>query len=631
MKYYDLIYLITILTIFPLTTIAENDDDIDYTQLDIEELLTIQLVTSVTSQEQQLSESAAAIFVITQEDLLRTGVSNLAEALRMVPGVQVSQANANHWAVTIRGFNNHNPNKLLVLVDGRSVYSPLFDGVLWEMQDILLEDINRIEVIRGPGSALWGANAVNGVINIITQPASKTQNTLLSFRTGYNDRLVVGLRHGGKVGKNGHYRVYGKYFQHDDFRNALGKEVHDHWQTVRGGFRLDLPMTNQDEVTLQGDIYGGDLGQGKIDQSEDVYGNYLLAQWTRKLSPTSNTSLKLYYDQLQRDNSLSERTQTAYDLELLHNFMLTAKHTLTWGLGIRHLQERENFLTLLGEERDNTLYSAFIQDSFELLPKTLTLTLGSKFERNTITGFEIQPTARLLYQPHQHHIFWFALSRAVHTPSVSRSSHLANQQENAYFNHTDLNAETLYAQEIGYRFLPNAKLSIDSTLFYNRYENLLTVEPISNSNTYRHDNQMEGYTYGLEIVSTWQATPAWRLSGSYSYLDMELHLKPTSRDTFSELAEGNIPHHQISLRSLFNFTPRTDLDIAVYYRSKQPNQQVKNYLRLDILIDWHIDTHLEFSMGVQNILDNQHPEFNNDSLSTSEVEQEFYGQVRWNF
>ncbi len=476
---------------------AQGTADDDLTQLSIEELMNVEIF-SAAKKTQKLFDTPAAAFVITREDIRRSGATSVPEVLRIVPGVEVAQISASEWAISIRGFNDRFASKLLVLIDGRSVYTPLFSGVYWGPQDtVLLEDVESIEVVRGPGGTLWGANAVNGVINIRTRQARDTQGALATVLGG-NQESNAALRYGDRLGENGYYRVYAKGFRRDALRDAEGDRAHDAWDQVQGGFRADWTLSGRDELTLQGDFYDGQPDQTLtissltppsapiVEDSVDLRGGNLLFRWKRQLGADSEWILQTYYDANERrEVDLDQRIDT-FDIEFQHRFPWGDRQEITWGLGYRSVRDDlDGSFTVSFDptSRRTELYSAFVQDEIRLLDH-LRLTLGSKFEHNDYTGFEIQPTARLLWQVDPQQSVWGAVSRAVRTPSRSDSDiriNLAGIPGTpptllSIFGNEDLDSEELLSFELGYRSEPRRDLSLDVTAFYNRYDQLINVE-----------------------------------------------------------------------------------------------------------------------------------------------------------
>ncbi len=634
-------------------TAVLSDDVLDLTELSIEELMNIE-ITSVSKKPQKLSEAAAAVFVITQEDIRRSGVTSIPEALRMVPGLQVAKIDANKWAVTSRGFNGRFANKLLVLMDGRSVYSPLHSGVFWHIQDTLLEDIDRIEVIRGPGATLWGANAVNGVINIITKHSSETQGGLVTAGGGTEERGFGSFRYGARSGDDKYYRVYAKYFTRDEAVFSSGDDATDDWDSLRGGFRVDRQIRGGDSLTFQGDIYDGKVGERIIlatpssiqtyDGTTAFNGVSLLGRWERSLSDASNLSLQVYYDRTDLEIKRIDEIRDTFDIDFQHHFLFGERHGIMWGVGYRFTRDNidNSSATIFTPDRRHVdLWSAFLQDDISLVDDIFRLTVGSKIEYNDYTGIEIQPNIRLIWTPKRSYSIWAAVSRAVRTPSRAENdvmSYYGLPSSGVVFpvcGSSDFDSEELIAYELGFRILPVDQLSIDIAAYYSDYDNLRTVELGGAFPDVRlvMDNKMEGSTYGVELAVDWRVFDWWRLMGAYSFLQMQLHPHSDSRDPFSELAEGDNPHHQASLRSSMDLRGNLELDLWTHYVDNLPSQGVGSYVALDIRLGWKPRKDLELSIVGQNLLDSQHPEFFPEILDTTptEVERGVYGKITWKF
>ncbi len=402
----------------------------------LESLMNMQ-VTSASKSPEKLAQVAAAMYVITQEDIRRSGGTSIAELLRMVPGLDVAQINGSTWAISSRGFNDRFANKLLVLIDGRTVYTPLFTGVLWDAQDTLLEDIERIEVIRGPGASLWGANAVNGVINIITKHPRDTQGGLVTAGAGDQERGFGAVRYGAKTGDSGFYRFFAKSFRRGASADALGQDAGDDWYMLRGGFRSDWTLTPRDSLTVQGDIFNGNSGQvvpeirslapvvvGNFPGRNIISGGDVLARWSRTISPRSETSLQVYYDRSDRDLIVFKELRDTVDVDFQHHLAVGARHDIIWGLGYRFTTDQtQGSLTVSFNpaSRGDNLNSAFLQDEISLVPDRLRLTVGIKVEHNDYNGSSVQPDFRLLWTPHPAHALWGAVSRAIGTPGRANS------------------------------------------------------------------------------------------------------------------------------------------------------------------------------------------------------------------
>ena len=665
--------LICVLLLVSLTTtVWAGELPVDLTELSLEELMNIE-ITSVSKKEEKLFEAAAAVCVITGEDIRRSGVTSIPEALRMVPGMEVAHIDANKWAISSRGFNDLFANKLLVLIDGRSVYTPLFSGVFWEAQDVLLEDVERIEVIRGPGAALWGANAVNGIINILTKRAQDTQGGMVSLGVGSEERGFSSVRYGGRLGNDGYYRIYTKVFDRDNFVYASGEEAADGWKVLQGGFRIDWEGSNHNSLTLQGDVYDGEVGQTYkiIDSLEPPFertfdfvvpiaGGNVLGRWEHVFSDASDLTLQLYYDRTEREDAAIAGYLHKFDVDLQHRFGSGERQEVVWGLGYRFMRDeiKGSFLmSVHPESRDYDLFSAFAQDEIALVEDRLRLTLGSKFEHNDYTGFEIQPNARLLWTPHRRHTIWGAVSRAVRTPSrvedgmrvvreVLPSGVVSPDVPTAFvvLGSRDFESEELLAFELGYRVRPTDRLFLDVATFYNVYDKFLTIEPgtpfLETSSPPEHfvvpftvDNRMEAETYGVELEGDLRMLDRWRLRVRYAYLQMQMHLHRNSGYTSGEEWEGVSPRHQFSLCSSMDLPGNLGLDLGARYVDDLPDIDMESYLSFDIRVGWNVMENLEVSAVGQNLFNTHHPEFrapHTPPLPT-EVERGVYGAMRWRF
>ncbi|MCP3852163.1 MAG: TonB-dependent receptor [Gammaproteobacteria bacterium] len=632
--------------------------------MSLEALMNVE-VTSVSRRKQKLVDAASAVFVINQKDIHHSGATSIPELLRMVPGINVARVDANSWAITSRGLSGLFANKLLVLMDGRSVYSPSFSGVYWSVQDTVLEDIERIEVIRGPGASVWGANAVNGVINIITKSAADTQGTLLTAGTGTEERKFGSIRQGGEIGK-GHYRLYAKYFKRDDAVFTNGQDADDAWDSLRAGFRTDFQSSDNDKVTIQGDIYQGDAGETvtspsisppympTVNNNYDFNGANLLARWERSFFDGSSRALQFYYDKAKYTGQRNEHRQTL-DLEYKFHLAPQNSHELVWGVGYRYtwdkLQETE-FRSFEPQSRYDSTYNAFIQDEITLIDEKLFLTLGTKLEHNDYSGFEIQPTARLLWHPEQDHSLWLAISRAVRTPNRSEHDTTAIPAVMPPFSgglpvqmqimgNDDFDSEVLIAYEAGYRMPFTPLGSIDLALFYNDYDQLRSIEsvgivphpPSHITATNTIENKLSGESYGVELALKLRPRDGWELQLAYSWSDVHLRLDSDSSDNLSKEDEGTTPEHQLSLRSGMELSSVVDLDLWLRYVDELPSGNIDAYTTLDARLSWEYREGLEFSLVARNLMDSQHAEYNQSILSApvTEIEREFYGQVTWKY
>lgn len=625
-----------------------EEEEINYLKkLSIESLLQME-VTSVSKKAEKLSSAAAAVFVITNEDIRRSGATSIPEALRMVPGLEVSRIDANKWAITSRGFNGRFANKLLVLIDGRSVYTPLYSGVYWDAQDIMIEDLDRIEVIRGPGATLWGANAVNGVINIIRKHAKDTQGGLVTAGAGTEERGFGSIRYGGRTEDNTCYRVYAKYFNRDEAVFTSGDDSTDDWNALKGGFRIDRQVWGNDSLTLQGDIYNVNSGDRltvpippmTVNEKIDSKGLNIIGRWKRTLSDISNLAMQVYYDRTDYSSEIAEEIRDTLDMDFQHQFPLGERHGIIWGFGYRFTRDNiENSPSVIftPDRRHDDIWSAFLQDDIYFLHNKLRLTVGSKFEHNDYTGFEIQPNIRLIWTPEMSYSLWASVSRAVRTPCRGEIDVLTYVRVPSppvtlpTYGNSDFKSEDLIAYELGYRIRPFVPLSVDIAAFYNDYDNLRTFE--FTGIQLNGDNKMEGSTFGVELAVDWRVMDTWRLAAAYTFLQMQLHVYGDSRDMFSEGAEGENPHHQFSLRSSMDLLENLELDFWARYVDNLPTQDVGSYVSLDIRLGWKPRNNLELSVVGQNLLDSQRPEFIPEIVNTTptEVERGVYGKITWNF
>ncbi len=462
------------------------------TELSLEQLGDIK-VTSVSKEPEQVWKTPAAIFVITQDDIRRSGATSIPEALRLAPGVEVARVDSDHWSVGIRGFGGVLASKILVLIDGRSVYTPLYAGVYWQEQNVMMEDIDRIEIIRGPGGTIWGANAVDGVINIITKSAKETQGALVTVGGGEVDETTVGARYGGKVG-GVEYRLYGKGFI-DGAEYHADNNNFDQWRMGQIGFRADWTSKKHDTLTFQGDLY--DEKAGQVNQIGSFFppaqltlfgrgqfsGGNLLGNWQRKFRKGSDIQLKAYYDHTNHFEPQFGETRDTFDVDFIHHLTLTRKQDFIWGLGIRispgTFSQLVSTLNFSPRHATDEIYSGFVQDVIPLANDKVEITLGSKLEHNNYTGFEAQPDARLLWTPSKHQSMWVSISRAVRTPSrLEESLELTDFLAAVPPIYLQINgdrdflAERLIAVEAGYRSLIFSRLYMDFAVFRNGYDDL---------------------------------------------------------------------------------------------------------------------------------------------------------------
>ncbi len=658
--------LISIL--FPTPAFAQDDDTVSIevpapessndalSNLSIEELLNVE-VTSVSKKKERKQDAAAAVYVLTSEDIRRSGATNIPELLRTVPGLEVAKLTSSQWSVTSRGFGGRFANKLLVLIDGRSIYTPLYSGVYWEGQEVMLEDVDRVEVIRGPGGTLWGANAVNGVINIVTKSSADTQGLLISAGGGTEERGFVNSRWGGAIGDDAHYRLYVRGFIRDEGGDTDLLEADDGWSSVQGGFRTDWQLSPDDRLTVQGDIRDLNLEQvttrailedpfvQTFNESADYESTNVLARWTHTFSDESELHLQAYYDAYnQQDPSFRERRDTV-DLELQHRFRPSDRHEIVWGLGVRSTWDRTNgsiWVSLDPEDDNLQFYSVFLEDDITLTDK-LHLIVGSKFEYNTYTQFEIQPSARIRWTPNERHTVWGAVSRAVRTPSrAERASQLLSAADATsqlvFGGDDDFKSEDLTAIELGYRVRATERLALDLALFYNMYNNVRSISPedpiVTPEGTivsFTGGNGTDANTYGLELAMDWAATDWWRVRAGYSYL--EVQIDPATGDAISGALLDDTPEQQFFVQNSFNLPHHVEIDLTVRAVDALKGIDVPGYVELDARLAWKPTEDLELALVGQNLLNNSHEEFASSFISTanSAVQRGVYGKVTWTF
>jgi iron complex outermembrane receptor protein len=636
----------------------------DLTELSIEELLTIE-VTSVAKKRQRVEDAAAAVFVISQEDIRRSGATRITDLLRMVPGVQVGENDTNSVAVSARGFNERFSNKLLVLVDGRAIYRSVLSGVMWDQVLVPLQQIERIEVVRGPGATLWGANAVNGIINIITKHPIDTQGGLVSARVGTNDLAGVYGRWGGLLGEDGAYRFYVR----GDIRRGLvddhGDYLNDPHRSLQSGFRIDWEPNDQDAFTFQGDVQKGfyetvvGTSPASIfsflpltDTDEQFFGFNLLTRWARSHTDLGDFSLQGYVDHLTREEFGGQVWSTIVGLDFQHSLVDFGNNEVVWGVNYQMASDRGTGLVTDFDHgsQTNHVFGVFVQDEIEILPNELNFTVGTKLEYNTVTGFEIQPSARLFWRPDENFAIWGAVSRAVRTPArfeadlavlsdpippgVPPNSGPLPLTIGVVGGGSSLDPETLYAFELGTRLSPSDTLSFDVATYYNIYDNLLVVEPLGPIVGPTGVFQGAGYTnggkaksYGIEVAADWKVTDRWTLKGAYSF--ERIDSSSAARDRF----EGMTPKHQVSLRSQYNVTPEIEFDLWLRAQDRLTESGTPGFVDLDARLGWHPRPDLEFSIVGRNLLHAHRTDFRQSNYPTAhgQVERSVFASVEFHF
>ena len=600
-------------------------------KLSLEELFTLE-ITSVSKKPESTSETAAAIRVVTDEDIQRAGALSIPEALRFIPGVEVARVDSRQYAITARGFNGTVANKLLVLIDGRSVYTPLFSGVFWDAQDTFLEDIEQVEVIRGPGATVWGTNAVNGVINVISKPSSSTQGFLVTGGAGNIERGFGGVRYGGKLGARAHFRLYGKYFDRGPSLRPNGDDAGDDVEMPQGGFRTDWQPSASDAITFQGDIYAASEEQPTSEDTELTGGN-ILARWTRNISAASDLQVSAYYDRTKRivPSTFEDRLDT-YDVAMRHRIALGSRHDVVWGVGYRQFfQDIRNSLALafLPDELQRREYSGFIQDQIALVEDRLRWTVGAKLEHNDYTGMEYQPSVRLAWTPNLKHTVWAAATRAVRTPSrIDRDLYIPGAGIYLLAGGPDFESEVLHALELGLKAQQSDRLTGSIATFYNFYDKLRSLE--TGAYPILLANGVQGESYGAEVSANYQARGWCRLNAGYTFLKLDLEAEPGSSDTSQVKQEGDSPRHQWYLRSSMSLPDNVELDFGVRSVGELPNQQVPAYVAFDGRLAWQASSAVELAVVGRDLFDRQHAEFGTPS-SRREIGRSVYGKVTCRF
>ena len=598
----------------------------DLAELTLEQLGNI-TVTSASRREEPLSEAPAAIFVITAEDIRRSGVNSIPEALRLAPNLHVARADNNQYAISARGFNNVLANKMLVLIDGRTVYTPLFSGVFWEAQDTLLVDIDRIEVISGPAATLWGANGVNGVINISTLAASRTQGTLLLGAAG-TQAVGAAARFGGTLGADGHYRVYAKYFDRENLKLATGADIRDASKRAITGFRADWERAGGG-MTLQGDAYWGDIDQAP--EARSISGMNLLGRWRRELAADSHVRLQAYYDRTDREHpGTFKEALDILDIDFQHSFYPVRTHHLVWGGGYRYARDRvENTAAnaFIPDDRKLRWANLFAQDEIVLRPD-LHLTIGLKVETNVYTGTEWLPNVRVAWHPTANQLVWGAVSRAVRAPSrIDRDFFLPGVPPHLLLGNDTFASEIAKVAELGYRAQLSPDASFSATLFHHEYPNLRSVAPLGAQLSFAND--IEGKTNGIEVWGSYRVTPAWRLTAGL----VEMHHRRTvisgRRDLGGMASLGTDPKRTAQLRSAWDFSERFGFDLAVRHVGELGAGVVPAYTVLDARLGWRPRPGLELSFIVRNALDRDYSEWGAAPTSRALLERNFMLRAVW--
>lgn len=625
--------------------------------LSLEQLSEIE-VTTPNREPQEAFRTPSAIYVITNEEILRSGATSIPEALRLAPGVEVARIDSDKWSIGIRGFGSRLSRSVLVLIDGRTVYTTLFDGTYWEVQNVMLEDVDRIEVIRGPGGTIWGPNAVNGVINIITKKAKDTRGALVSAGGGNTDQGFGNVRYGGSDGANLNYRAYGQWFTRGPEYHSDGRNFDD-WRAVQGGFRGDWDRDPNDTFSLQGDIYDEIAGesvvatsyakpyQQVIDGNAFLSGGNVMLRWWRNQGEGKNFELQTYYDRTNRKEPNLEDIRDTYDLDFTQHWRFFRRNAVTWGLGARFAHADDPIivsgLQFLPIQRTDRLLSAFLQDEIGLISNRLSLTIGSKFLNTNFTSFAPEPSARLLWTPGKRTSFWAAATHAVRTPSDAEENFYllglvgitkTGEPFFARFNpNPNFHAEEMNGYELGFRQLITKSVYLDVTSFYNHYNNLFSEDIIGAPYSEPipapphlllpadFGNGLMGNTKGFEIAPEWRPSKIWRLHGSYSYLHMNLERAPHSLDVGTAPGiMGSSPGHQVMAQSLLDMSKSLQFDADFRYVSSLPGQMVPSYSTADGRFAWQVSREFALSVVGRNLLQPYHYEYGSDPSASGTVQ-----------
>lgn len=645
----------------------------DLSAMSLEDLLNVE-VSSVSRKDQQLAHTPAAVFVISQEDIRRSGATSIPELLRMVPGVQVAQISSSQWAVSARGFNSRVSNKMQVLIDGRSVYNDLYGGVFWDQNDVLLEDVERIEVIRGPGATMWGSNAVNGVIDVITKKARDTQGGLAETDTGQAEHAGGAVRCGGHAGDNLYYRAYTKYFDRGNLQNMDGSPAFDGWESVRGGGRLDWDPDRGDTLSFSGDVYRGNgrqelnptapyvTGQWEPD-TIGFSGGYALGRWERRLD-RSDFAVQIYYNREARQEYIGAGTLHTVDFDFQHHTHAGARHDLMWGVGYRMMRDHgdQGHTPFASKAFRDNLLSAFGQDDISLLPERLVLTVGLKLEHNSYTGLEVEPNVRLMWTPTDAQSLWASVSRAARLPSVQDRA--LDLEENytglpitgtgadpgvaglpvvaQWLGNPRFRTEVVRAYETGYRRQVSGRMALDVAGFVNRYTDLESMEqgvPYVAALPgptllvpFTYGNDMHGASWGAETAVTWRPADAWRLAASYSWLNGRLKYGAMPGIPFETNPTLHAPVNTMDLRAAWDVTRSFSLDVSLYYVSGIAEFQVPRHLRTDLRVAYKLGESAEISAGADNLTGPPHYEFvPDDYVGFSRIPRTAYLKLVWRF
>lgn len=628
----------------------------DFANLKIEDLMKVE-VTSASKKAQKISRVPAAIFVITQGDIERSGATNVPDLLRMVPGLEVAHINASSWAVSARGFNGGHSNKLLVLIDGRTVYTPIFSGVYWDAQQVALDSVERIEIIRGPGATAWGANAVNGVINILTKQTKDTQGATVTAYGGTVERGGGSARYGGQIGGYGTYRMFAVGQATGQLLTPDKQSGHDDWYGFNAGFRADAELSAKDFMTVEGATGRGSEGElsiislvppliGVRDLRARFSGWDILGRWTHVFSPVTETSLQIYFDRTQRGDSTNGFGENTLDFDFQQHLAQRRGNDLVWGLGFRRNSDdtvENSRISFVPADLNTHILSAFVQDEISIRPDHLYVTMGTKLEHEYYNGFNLQPTGRIAWIPSDRGMFWAALSGAQRTPSRVEAAIAGNPgafpgQSSATLVTVPGNPmprnERLVAAEAGVRRDLSDRISLDTTVFLNRYRDLASNGPAPPQLGLKFDNLIHGETHGIELFANVKLNSRWTLSPGYSFLTVHLHPVAGSLDTTTVTnAQGGNPTHQAQLRSNVNLLRDFRWTVSAYFVDRLTGRSLPSYTRLDTTVAWRASEKVSLGMVGQNLVRNLHQEYAGADLqfNPSLVRRSGYAWLTWRY
>ena len=657
---------------------AQGKEIDDLSGASIEKLTQLQVsVSSASRKEEDLWMTPSAVFVISREDIERSAATSVPELLRMVPGVQVAQATASTWAVSARGFNSESADKLLVLIDGRTVYSEIFSGVHWDESDLPLEEIERIEVVRGPGAAVWGTNAVNGVVNIITRRARSTIGFAATGSLGRIGQSTV-LRYGGALGDRVQYRAYASFVNRSPFGKADGTHEFDGENTVREGGRLDWQRSRADLFTFSADHYGGDfkerisptVGVPKGPEDEafgSLNGEYVLGRWRHNNGERSDSGLQFYFDDTSRhDITAYFRTRTL-DLDFSNHLALGSRNDLVWGGEVRFTGDHINSPVPLLSKPDyrNYLVDGFAQDDISLISKRLVLTVGSKVQDGTLAGFQLQPSIRMLWSPATAQSIWGGVSRAVVAPTVSEDGlslpldfGLVHTPAGTLpltgleIGNPDYKPETVLAYEAGYRQRIGNTLTLDLAVFLNKHKRLeaaqdapIAIVPTPAPHLFVLTQLVNGYdanTAGMESTLLWKPLNTLSVQGSYTW--MQAKISQALPGVLSLTDSWAAPRNTVAVTSSWSFAPRWRVDTFVYHVDALPRPMVGTalstvassvpaYTRVDLHLARKLGRTLMLDAGATNLLRPRHLEFGSgsDILLPAYLPRSFFVKGQWTF